>query len=70
MFPNELTWKQRGAIDYLIGTPLSESPAPDLFEREQWEQGYHEAFERCQAGRMLAQAEIQKRVLAELQTRN
>jgi len=43
MEPNEFTWKQRGAIDQLLSVPFNQSPAPDLFERGQWEEGWIES---------------------------
>lgn len=38
--PQAFTWHQRGAIDRILGIPFSESPAPDLFERDEWEKGW------------------------------
>lgn len=46
MEPNDFTWQQRGAIDFTIGVSFGNSPAPDLFEREQWEKGWQEQHER------------------------
>lgn len=52
MNANDFTWKQRGAIDFLLGLGFGESPAPDLFERGQWEEGWTEQAERCAALRV------------------
>jgi len=45
---NDFTWEQRGAIDFIIGTPYSNCPAQTLFERDEWEKGWQEQFIRHQ----------------------
>jgi len=58
MNANELTWQQRGALDRVIGVPFSASPAPDLFERDEWEKGWllAEANQRKLLVRIAAEA--------------
>lgn len=52
MQPHDFTWYQRGSIDYLIGVSFSASPAPDLFERDEWEKGWLAQAERERARRV------------------
>jgi len=42
---NEFTWKQRGAIDYIIGVSFGNCSAENLFDRDEWEKGWQEQHE-------------------------
>jgi len=66
MAPNEFTWLQRGKIDHAIGVSFSESPAPDLFEREEWEKGWIAAEEQQQKLLVRIAATAGNRVLASM----
>lgn len=37
---NEFNWEQRGRLDFTCGIPFSQSPAPDIFQRDEWEKGW------------------------------
>jgi len=47
MSPNEFDWQQRGKLDHALGTSFSNSPAPDLFERQEWEKGWLDAADEA-----------------------
>jgi len=38
--PAPFSWFAEGKLDYLLGKTFSESKAPDLFAREEWEAGW------------------------------
>lgn len=66
MEPNAFTWYQRGQIDRMLGVPFSASPAPDLFEREEWEKGWIEQEAHTQSVLVRIAATAGNRVLANL----
>lgn len=70
MDANSFTWFQRGAIDHTLGVTFSESPAPDLFEREEWEKGWLAAEERHQKILVRVAATASNRVLASLRRKS
>lgn len=63
---HDFTPYQRGKIDYAIGTSFAHCPATDLFDREQWEQGYIDAADEQQKREVRIAARVQSAVLASL----
>lgn len=63
---DQFTWKQRGAIDCILHVPFSQSPAPDMFERQQWEEGWMEQYKRDADREMRIAATAGQRVLASM----
>jgi len=65
---NEFTWKQRGAIDFTIGVSYGLPPdTQDLVNRQEWEEGWQEAFDLSVKRVMLVTGQTRASVLRGLQ---
>jgi len=65
MNPNDFTWRQRGAIDFILNQRFSDCPVTDdLVNRNDWEEGWMQAYDNRVKLLMRASGSSRQAVLA------